>query len=717
MNGSSGNGKTRVAVLGGGAGALSAAFALTSPHNPEAGKYEVTLYQLGWRLGGKGASGRNRDIADRIEEHGLHVWMGFYENAFAVMREAYEEWKGPLNKFGSWRNAFTPQSFVPYPEYVGGQWRTWPITYPENSALPGEGGELPSLWDYTEMILDALWELVTRHHLVAIPESGKPEKPSWLGSLLSAAEGALEKELTAAGGWVLRHALDAVRALGADVTRHPPDAHARLSALLDRFLHWLWDAIGKDMENNDDLRRLWILTDFGVAALRGAIAEKMFTGGWDVVNKYEFREFLRKYGASDLTLGSVPLRALYDLFFAFEGGDINRPNIAAGVALHAFARMVFTYKGSIFWKMNAGMGDTIFSPLYYVLKERGVRFKFFHRVVEVETEDDTSIASIRVAEQVRLREGLTDYEPCIPVNGLACWPSEPIYEQLDPAQAKKLVDQSIDLESFWTPWQEEGEETVRTLRRGADFDIVILGIPPASLQSILSERIRKLEAWRNMLGQVTTVQTQAMQLWLSKDLGEMGWTMGSPITTAYAEPMDTWCDMTHLLPQENWNGAVTPKNISYFCGPMKDAPVIPPPADHSFPGKEFERVRETAVGWLETEMAHFLPAAAPVANPAGLDWALLVDGDASRSGEDRFASQYWRANCDPSHRYTLSRAGTIAARMKAGGSGFDNLFLAGDWIDCILNVGCVEATVMSGLLASRAISNYPATIIGEDTHG
>ncbi|MDQ2861678.1 MAG: hypothetical protein M3T55_13360, partial [Pseudomonadota bacterium] len=50
----------------------------------------------------------------------------------------------------------------------------------------------------------------------------------------------------------------------------------------------------------------------------------------------------------------------------------------------------------------------------------------------------------------------------------------------------------------------------------------------------------------------------------------------------------------------------------------------------------------------------------------------------------------------------------------AWGSGFDNLKLAGDWIYTGLNVGSVEATVMSGKLASFALSGAPAldTIIG-----
>ena len=66
---------------------MAAAFELTRPTHR--GKYQVTVYQVGWRLGGKGASGRGP--ADRIEEHGIHIWMGFYENAFRLLRECYAE--------------------------------------------------------------------------------------------------------------------------------------------------------------------------------------------------------------------------------------------------------------------------------------------------------------------------------------------------------------------------------------------------------------------------------------------------------------------------------------------------------------------------------------------------------------------------------------------------------------------------------------------------
>jgi uncharacterized protein with NAD-binding domain and iron-sulfur cluster len=76
--------KRRIAILGGGVAGMAAAFGITESPNWQ-DHYEITVYQLGWRLGGKGASGRSSDAYKRIQEHGLHVWGGFYENAFALV--------------------------------------------------------------------------------------------------------------------------------------------------------------------------------------------------------------------------------------------------------------------------------------------------------------------------------------------------------------------------------------------------------------------------------------------------------------------------------------------------------------------------------------------------------------------------------------------------------------------------------------------------------
>ncbi len=61
--------KQTVVILGGGCGAVTAAFELTATQELR-DRFEVELYTLGWRLGGKGASGRNRDHSLRIEGTG-----------------------------------------------------------------------------------------------------------------------------------------------------------------------------------------------------------------------------------------------------------------------------------------------------------------------------------------------------------------------------------------------------------------------------------------------------------------------------------------------------------------------------------------------------------------------------------------------------------------------------------------------------------------------
>src|SRR3954466_6366174 len=106
-----------IAVLGGGMAALTAVFELTDRPGWDQ-KYSVTVYQLGWRLGGKGASGRNADAHDRIEEHGLHVWGGFYENAFRIIRKCYAELgRNPEEPLATWQDAFKPHSYITVEEF------------------------------------------------------------------------------------------------------------------------------------------------------------------------------------------------------------------------------------------------------------------------------------------------------------------------------------------------------------------------------------------------------------------------------------------------------------------------------------------------------------------------------------------------------------------------------------------------------------------------
>src|SRR5262245_6112400 len=131
--------KKKIAILGGGMAALTAAFELT--HSKEsAERYDITVYQVGHRLGGKGASGRNREHADRIEEHGLHILMGFYENTFRILRECYAELGRPAGApLATVEDAFEPHSFITLAEEVEGKWEHWPLLFPPLPGKPGTG--------------------------------------------------------------------------------------------------------------------------------------------------------------------------------------------------------------------------------------------------------------------------------------------------------------------------------------------------------------------------------------------------------------------------------------------------------------------------------------------------------------------------------------------------------------------------------------------------
>jgi uncharacterized protein with NAD-binding domain and iron-sulfur cluster len=82
----------RVAILGGGMAGLATAWRLSEPGWQDELE-SITVYQRGWRLGGKGAS--SRGLNGRIEEHGLHLWLGYYENSFRLLRECYAELDRP----------------------------------------------------------------------------------------------------------------------------------------------------------------------------------------------------------------------------------------------------------------------------------------------------------------------------------------------------------------------------------------------------------------------------------------------------------------------------------------------------------------------------------------------------------------------------------------------------------------------------------------------
>ncbi len=226
--------RRKIAILGGGVGSLVAAYELT--RTPElAARHEVTIYQMGWRLGGKGASGRNLRPGRgmRIEEHGLHVWLGFYENAFALMRAVYaERGAAPDEALPTWRDAFKPQSFTPIGEQVAGEWTYWGIDWPTNGDEPGDGKVLISPWGAFTELVNIVEKLVAQWKAAAQRAFGGEE------SLLERGEDLVASLLRATALVAmepLHEAAARVRSLGCDPSAHDLEEHVAIAEHLHRF--------------------------------------------------------------------------------------------------------------------------------------------------------------------------------------------------------------------------------------------------------------------------------------------------------------------------------------------------------------------------------------------------------------------------------------------------------------------------------------------------
>jgi uncharacterized protein with NAD-binding domain and iron-sulfur cluster len=199
-------------------------------------------------------------------------------------------------------------------------------------------------------------------------------------------------------------------------------------------------------------------------------------------------------------------------------------------------------------------------------------------------------------------------------------------------------------------------------------------------------------------------------------MDELGCDWPQATTGGYYEPFDTYADMRQLIERESFDpGAV--RAIAYFCNVMPTPRGVPRRDEYDLPVRAADQVKASALSFVREEMTPLWPRGVR-RYPTEFRWELLVD-DNDGTGPVRFDSQFWRANVSPSERYVLSLPGTSQYRMAPGASGYDNLVLAGDWTKCALNSGCVEAAVISGLLAAAATQQAPPRrrIIGAKGEG
>jgi uncharacterized protein with NAD-binding domain and iron-sulfur cluster len=430
------SGLPKVVVLGGGIAGLTAAYELSRGEWWQ--RYSsIVVYQQGWRLGGKAASGRDFKQEHRIEEHGLHIWFGYYENAFRMLAGCHDELDAIAADAGDsewrrWSPAMTriDQGFHPCntiglaDDEPDGTWTQWLASFPESDASPWDRDIVsePMAWDlswYLDRIGQrivalahtAIRSLVEEVDLRPLTLEPEPEDRARLVDpilLLDEVLGRLDP--------VARRFVDATVAAATSMRlladRVPDDPIVRLVLAqidaADTVLDYLRVRYDEPIRWNATLRRMMTVLDLFLGVTRGLLAHRIVTeDDLDALDDWEWDEWLASQGVRIESRESTLVRGLsYALPFAYFQGSRDNPIFSAGVGLRLFLRSFFTYRGALMWKPNAGMGDVVFSPLFELLVKRGVDIHFFHQVDELEVDDDA-----RRVTGINLRRQRSDATP------------------------------------------------------------------------------------------------------------------------------------------------------------------------------------------------------------------------------------------------------------------------------------------------------------------
>ena len=714
--------KRKVVIIGGGMAGLAAAFDLTRTKALR-DQFDVTIYQLGWRLGGKAASGRLPD--GRIVEHGLHVWFGCYENSFELVRAAYGEWIPHKNQaVTEWEQAFETQRFTvigsgDLAEFAG-------ISWPEAGGSPGDGGEPLAFWPCVTWLLRVIQKQYDR--LKPVDGIGNLEIPLDIVILLENADVKIDGASLRAprrdfGLHVqFEDGLKATSAWAASLTQTPDLRTEKQLRGFARFLRLVSTRVWDDKNfRSDKTKFLCDLIDVGTALVEGVIIDMEIEGASVAeLDALDFRDWLCGVGAHrEAVFGSSIVQSLYNTTFQYLEGDKRRPSLGAGSAAQVSLRLFGGYKDAFLYESTAGLGEVVVAPIYGVLRQRGVQFQFFHKLTRLELNDaKDGIAKIHFDRQVDL--SVDTYEPTFKPEprfaNLECWPDAPRWGQIK--DGKSL--EGLDLKSYWC----EQKTRTHVLSR-SDFDEVVLAIPVGAFKPLnaspgpCAELIEASRSFKQMTNAASLVPTISFQAWCTQTLEDMGWRPPLDLAGEHKidfpmsngpSPLNIWADRTVVLHREHWRKKrLAPKSLEYLCDAFETSLYKAPADCVDVPKIAKACARRLAVEWLEQKSHLLWPR---TSHSSAFDWDLLFDPE-DRTGEKRIDYQVVKANVDPWACCAGSPAGSTQSRLPADGSGFDHLFLAGAWIDTGFNIECIKSAVMSGRQAARAIAGTSDAIDGE----
>lgn len=688
------DGKVLVAILGGGPAGLATALELTATEELRA-RYDVTLYQSGWRLGGKCGQGR-RGKANRIEINGTHYLFGSYRRVFDLARIVFAELEAKGDRrFGDFNSQFLPCNTIAIEEFFAGNWTTWTITLPGDGEPPGGPWQDLQLGDSLRGIIG--WMIAGYRdpdfHCLELSMVATGEAPEWLQGLI-ASDG---RQLYSAQGLDVEALLLLLRDW-VDWIEHSSEKRLILEDLLILLRETARLVLRKPAKTSLVCHRILLLIDLGTTTCLGMLEDDVFgPTGFEGIDGQDLRQWLLRHGALPSTAWSGPIATWYNAIAAYERGDPGQPNMSAGMGLQGLLRLGLTWQGAFSFQLNSEIGDSLIAPIHQVLRDRGVRLCYFHRIWDLlPSADGTSIAAVEIECQAELKSGdPASYDPFIDVDGRKVWPDEPKKEQLlapAPTDANTL--------SFYAP---RGPSTL-ILKEGQHFHEVVYALPVATARWYCSRLINQRPEWRRMVDGLGTCETQSLRLWLKPTLEQMGWDYGQAVLSGYYEPLATWENEDQLIASETWPPSQTPGSIATLFGVLPGAPLhYPGPHAVDYPEQRTKQAITTAIEFCNRFVGPLWPCTTELKNPVGLDWNKLVVLEDGVQGQDRLYYQSIRGNVGPVDAYTQILKGTLGFRLEADQSGYANLTLSGDWVRNGYEIGSVEGAVQAGQQAAAAI--------------
>jgi hypothetical protein len=368
--------------------------------------------------------------------------------------------------------------------------------------------------------------------------------------------------------------------------------------------------------------------------------------------------------------------------------------------------------------MRAEVGDSYIAPVVRALEILGVKFHFYHRVKALGVSSRTrAVERIAFVQQVAAPPAEAElmemqYGP----------PGARLRRRAWPAVSRQpaSLGAQFPLDSYYS----QCEHAQLELTRGSDFDVVVCALPLGVVEDVLIDDargapLREVDGqYRDLFHHVKLTESQAIRMWFKVPLAGLGWKHEPPILSGTDWPHSTWEDNSQSTEIQNFPDTDRPLTIATLFGPLATGKSnVRDPAHYAAQVKAAEAAARNFIfggGLLRLwpGLCHGAGSGAAADAPP-IDWSKFIDLD-QRAGEARLGWQLICANVGPNESYIVTTPGTIKYRPRPDESGYEHLYLAGDWTRNGVQAGTVEGAIMSGLKAARAITGKGAVIVGGD---